>query len=81
MIGLVDEKRTQNGLVTAKEDDRRQNCIASINTEPALQWQNIYLKKSISCGVIKLFLDRSILMLINNELCVYVYYKLYKSYS
>jgi len=39
VIRLVDETRIQNGLFTAKEGDRRQNWMVSINTGPD-KWQN-----------------------------------------
>jgi len=39
ITGLVDKNRIQNGLFTAKEDDRRQNWMVLINTGPE-QWQN-----------------------------------------
>jgi len=39
VIRLIDETRIQNGLFTAKEDDKRDNWMASINTGPD-QWQN-----------------------------------------
>ena len=39
VIRLVDEKRMQSGSFTAKEDDRRQNWMVSINSGPA-HWQH-----------------------------------------
>ena len=45
---LVDEKRIQNGLFTAKLDGRRQNWMALINTGSAY-WQNTYRRSMICC--------------------------------
>jgi len=39
VIGLAEAKKIQNELFTAKERERRQNWMASINTGH-VQWQN-----------------------------------------
>ena len=51
VIRLIDEKRIQNGLFTAKEDGRRQNCMVSDKHRTCPVAQYLKKKKTLLAAV------------------------------